>query len=263
MPYTKPGMMEFSDVGGHWSTAGLEPGPGEDEPGPFTSVRQTAPRPNTIATPASRPSAVRDTSPTLAAPTAGSSCWSTVASGKRFRPYRALCREIGASRGQSAAAAASHRALSRRRELLIVARDADGWGVERRDAMGVVSGSNIDPPDDDCRNMAVLAHGSFRRAEEAPVVAWFERLPGEAEHWRVLRNGAPIDDFLCTAPSRRQPGADADGRHIADARPRRAPRVKTRCSSKGERRSLRPLSRGVGHGVVEERRPRHVRRRRR
>ena len=35
MPYTKPGMMEFSDVGGHWSTAGLEPGPAEDEPGPF------------------------------------------------------------------------------------------------------------------------------------------------------------------------------------------------------------------------------------
>ncbi len=103
--------------------------------------------------------------------------------------------------------------------LLIVARDADGWGVyhdETRWASYPVS--NIDPPDDDCKKTAVLAHGSIRRAEGAPVVAWFERLPGEEERWRVVRNGKPIDDFVCSAPWLRQPPElDAAGRHIAYA----------------------------------------------
>ncbi len=219
MPYTKPGMMDFSDVGGHWCTTGLEPGPAEDQPGPFRLFANgsEAGRHHDASFPAvSREGHVAYLADddgrlvllvdgaerqTFSAPTAPCAVKSAQAAGSPQLPRHHIVRYLADG------------------SLLIVARDADGWGVyhdETRWASYPVS--NIDPPDDDCKNTAVLAHGSIRRAEGAPVVAWLERLPGEAERWRVVRNGKPIDDFVCTAPWLRQPPElDAAGRHIAYA----------------------------------------------
>ncbi len=61
---------------------------------------------------------------------------------------------------------------------------------------------------------AVVAQ-SLSIAEKAAVVAWWERLPGKEEQWRVTRNDAP-DAVVCARFWKDHvPVLSADGRHLA------------------------------------------------
>ena len=103
--------------------------------------------------------------------------------------------------------------------LLVMTRDADGWGVYH-DGLRIAAYpvSNIDRFQSDCATSAVLAPFSFRKAERAPAGFWWERVAGDAELWRVVRNGQPVDDVLCVEPWRRHPPEpSADGKHVVYA----------------------------------------------
>ena len=105
--------------------------------------------------------------------------------------------------------------------MLVVTRDAEGWGFyhdETRLASYPLSTANH--VDDDCKASATFAYQSIRAADEAPAAAWFERLEGREERWRVVRNGKPVDDVICNANwSQQPPEISADGRHVAYACP--------------------------------------------
>jgi len=58
-----------------------------------------------------------------------------------------------------------------------------------------------------------LLSGSLVTAEQAPVACWWERLEGDAERWRVVCNGQPVDQQVCDAPAQSIPIAlTPDGR---------------------------------------------------
>jgi hypothetical protein len=100
--------------------------------------------------------------------------------------------------------------------LLVMTRDADGWGVYH-DGLRIASYavSNVDRFDENCAHAGVLAPLSFRKAERAAAGFWWERVAGDAELWRVVRNGQPVDDVVCVEPWRRHPPEpSADGTHV-------------------------------------------------
>ncbi len=123
-----------------------------------------------------------------------------------------------------AAAAARHPDLPSRHavryladgSLLVVTRDADGWGIYR-DGTRIASYtlSTQDSTTDECRGASFLAVPSIRAAADSPDVYWWERIAGDAELWRVVRNGRPVDDVICDEPWRRHPPETSpDGRHV-------------------------------------------------
>ena len=109
-------------------------------------------------------------------------------------------------------------------KLLEVARDRDAVAVyldgerlasyprtAREGGAGLVVA-----PSEDCRVLPALAPRSFRVAERAPVAAWWERVAGDQERWRVVRNGQPVDDVLCDAPWEDEPPQlTLDGTQVA------------------------------------------------
>ena len=111
-------------------------------------------------------------------------------------------------------------------KLLALGRDRDGFSVYLDDER-VASypttqheggSAFVVALDDQCRVRPAIAPRSFRVAEKAPVAAWWERIAGNAERWRVVRNGAPVDDVLCDAPWEGEPPQlSADGRQCAYA----------------------------------------------
>lgn len=219
MPYARPGIIEFSDVGAHWAVAGLEPGPTDSDPGPFRLFANGSEAGRYQD--ASFPAVSRDGHVAFVAYVDGTlTLLVDGAARQTFSAPSAPCAVAAARAAGSPHLPKQHsvRYLADG-SILSVVRDADGWGLyhdHTRWASYPVS--NADPDNDDCKNTAVLAHGSVRKADEAPVVAWFERLAGEEQRWRVLRNGQPIDDFFCTAPWTQQPPElAADGRHVAYA----------------------------------------------
>jgi hypothetical protein len=100
--------------------------------------------------------------------------------------------------------------------LFVVTRDVDGWGIYRNGTrLASYPVSTFDSANEECRKMATLAIGSIRTAAEAPDAYWWERIAGDAELWRVVRNGQPVDDVICHEPWRRHPPEiSADGNHV-------------------------------------------------
>jgi hypothetical protein len=101
-----------------------------------------------------------------------------------------------------------------------VALSENGWTVFHGDSIWAEYAGLRLPPDagfevtqsDLLARSAILA-GSLALADEAGVACWWERLEGDADRWRVLCNGKPIDEQLCDAPSYEQPiEVAADGR---------------------------------------------------
>jgi hypothetical protein len=69
-----------------------------------------------------------------------------------------------------------------------------------------------------CPNAPAVASWTLTTAENAPVAAWWERLEGAEERWRVVVDGKPIDDVVCAKPWAIQPPElTADGHHVAYA----------------------------------------------
>jgi len=129
--------------------------------------------------------------------------------------------------GVSAVAAAPHPDVPLRHvvrylndgTLLVMTRDADGWGVYR-DGLRIASypAANLDRADPNCASAAVLAPRSLSKAERAPVAFWWERVAGDADLWRVVRDARPVDATTCSEPWRHQPPeASADGRRVVYA----------------------------------------------
>ncbi len=71
---------------------------------------------------------------------------------------------------------------------------------------------------EECRVRPALAPRSFRLADAAPVAAWWERVAGDPERWRVVLNGKPADDVLCDSIWQDEPPQiSTDGRVTAYA----------------------------------------------
>jgi hypothetical protein len=105
--------------------------------------------------------------------------------------------------------------------LLALAPDGGGWALYRDDervaafAHSLVPGSTmLVGPDPDPRPS--IAAPSIVIASDAATVVWWERLAGFEERWRVVRDGAPIDDRVCSSYWETQtPVVTADGSHVA------------------------------------------------
>lgn len=52
---------------------------------------------------------------------------------------------------------------------------------------------------------SAIQGGSLVTAAETPVACWWERLEGDAEQWRVVCDGKPVDEQICSAPAEGQP----------------------------------------------------------
>ena len=108
--------------------------------------------------------------------------------------------------------------------LLVLTQDRDGWAVFRdRTRLASYPGSrpksasaNVLALGSACGSTGMIVPDSIAVAAEAPVAAWWERLPGDTERWRVVANGQPVDDTVCGAfwddPT---PEISADGKHVA------------------------------------------------
>jgi hypothetical protein len=127
--------------------------------------------------------------------------------------------------------------------LFVMTQDADGWGVYRDGVRLAAYGASVVPPRPNppanCNAVPVIASWSFTVAEKAPVAAWWERLPGDEDRWRVVANGKPVDEIVCTSAWLRQPPEiTADGRHVAYACAEREP--EERVFLQADRRRLGP-----------------------
>jgi hypothetical protein len=109
--------------------------------------------------------------------------------------------------------------------LLALLQDRDGWGVYRGDtrlaSYLVNKGDERIAPlplvfGDPCASGTAVVPSTFALATDAPVAAWWERLAGTAERWRVVVDARPADEHLCAAywddPT---PLLSDDGRHVA------------------------------------------------
>lgn len=106
--------------------------------------------------------------------------------------------------------------------LLVLTRDADGWGVYRDGTrLGSYAINRAELVDEDCKTGTVVAPASLRAAARAPAAVWWARAAGDAEHerlWRVVKDGAPLDGVTCSEPWHRQPPEiAADGTRVAYA----------------------------------------------
>lgn len=107
--------------------------------------------------------------------------------------------------------------------LLILTQDQNGWTVYKNDQPissyphNIWGGGNLTVIRfDEFETSASILASSVNIAEDAPVAVWWERLEGDEEQWRVVRDGQPVDDTLCTSFWDLQaPVLSADGRHAA------------------------------------------------
>jgi hypothetical protein len=103
--------------------------------------------------------------------------------------------------------------------LLVVTRDPDGWGVYRDgERIAYYVRTTFDAGQGECGKMSAFAPRSMRIAAEAPVAYWWARDSGDANVWRVVRNGQPVDDVACIEPWRHHPPeTSADGTQVVYA----------------------------------------------
>jgi hypothetical protein len=118
--------------------------------------------------------------------------------------------------------------------------DEEGWGIYRdgrRMASYPASLLAARPYMlDSCATATAIAAWSFVTAEQAPVAAWWERLEGSEERWRVVVDAKPVDDVVCDKPWLKQPPElSADGRHVAYACPVTRPLARVLLVADGRR----------------------------
>ena len=106
--------------------------------------------------------------------------------------------------------------------LLVMTQDPDGWGIYRNAVRLASYGASVVQshpyPPTSCATVPTVAAWSLGAAAKAPVVAWWERLPGSEDSWRVLVDGKPAGEMLCrNAWLKQPPELTADGRRVAYA----------------------------------------------
>jgi hypothetical protein len=109
--------------------------------------------------------------------------------------------------------------------LVALMRDGDGWVVVRDDTPLARFARNLplsigapafSVENDVCRAAATILAGSIVTAKRAPVVAWWERVAGPDEHWRVVLDGEPSNATTCIKPWESQsPVLSSDGDVVA------------------------------------------------
>jgi hypothetical protein len=104
--------------------------------------------------------------------------------------------------------------------LLTLAPEGVGWAIHRGEERLASYGQNLIPsgtlllagPD----TTASVVAPSIVTAARAPVAVWWERMPGAAERWRVVRDGAAVDGLVCDRWWGSQlPVVSDDGLHVA------------------------------------------------
>jgi hypothetical protein len=106
--------------------------------------------------------------------------------------------------------------------LLVLAQDEEGWAMYRDDtrvasypASHGTTGSVPFGFGDPCANARAFAPSWLGIASGTPVVAWWERLEGSEDRWRVVVDGKPVDEHLCGRFwGGHPPELSADGRHV-------------------------------------------------
>jgi hypothetical protein len=102
--------------------------------------------------------------------------------------------------------------------LVVMTEEGDGWGVYR-DGTRIASypaSLILAKPYlfSSCPTATAIAAWSFTAAGNA--LAWWERLEGTEERWRVVVDGKPVDDVVCSkAWPIQPPELSPDGRHVA------------------------------------------------
>jgi hypothetical protein len=104
--------------------------------------------------------------------------------------------------------------------LVTLVPENGGWSVYRGDERLVAYGHNIIPGATillaEAATPASIIAGSLVTAAKAPVAVWWERMPGKAEQWRIVRDGAPVDGIVCDHYWETQPPVlTDDGLHVA------------------------------------------------
>jgi len=104
--------------------------------------------------------------------------------------------------------------------LVVLTQDADGWGIYRDGTRIASYQASVTQKqrtlEGDCASSSGIAAWSLTAAESAPVLTWWEHLAGSGESWRVVVDGKPVDDVVCTIPWWRQPPElTPDGRHVS------------------------------------------------
>jgi hypothetical protein len=88
--------------------------------------------------------------------------------------------------------------------LLILTQDQNGWTLYRDDKpvssylQNVWGGGSLQVMVfEEFKTAASILASSIATAESTPVAAWWERMAGEKEQWRVVRDGRPVDKIVC------------------------------------------------------------------
>lgn len=104
--------------------------------------------------------------------------------------------------------------------LAMLVQDADGWAVyhgEKR--LASYKRNNWSAPGESVVSFgdpaSAINADSLVAAEAAPVLAWWERVEGEASRWRVMRNGQPEAVECILAWEQQKIVLSADGKHVA------------------------------------------------
>lgn len=231
----EPGPVTFSDDGSRWGTVApvREPIPGEVD-------EQGEPRFQTVAVViidglemgrwahASPPSFSPDGKHVAFVFEDGRGCGAVFVDGVRRRtiaPLEGPCAPSAVTDNGTAFSILSTHYLPNGK-LLALVRDRDGFTLYLDDdrlaaypTTAFEGGAGfVVSPTEECRVGSAIAPRSFRVAEHGPVAAWWERVAGETEKWRVVRNAVPVDDVLCDRPwGDEPPQLSSDGRVTAYA----------------------------------------------
>lgn len=111
--------------------------------------------------------------------------------------------------------------------LLTLMPQQDGWALTRGeerlgtfDASAPTAAGTAGPyvlaGTEACNAGSVIAASTVTAADQAPVVAWWERTPGADGWWRVVVDGVPASPLRCLRPWPHQPPLlSSDGRGVA------------------------------------------------
>jgi hypothetical protein len=211
-PFRAPGDLVASRGGTRWAARGrvVDEAPGTDRTAILVDGREVG-----RYAAASRPSFSRDGAHVTWVAQDDGGRTSVLVDGEAVRSVDAVARADGA-RTFDALAGATYLSDGR---LLTLLPEGDRWTIRRGDerlatyAHVVVPGEPLRAGPD---TGPAVATALMAVAPEAPVVVWWERLPGDVERWRVVRDGAPVDGIECARPWETEaPTVSADGTHVA------------------------------------------------